>query len=69
MHMLLLSRRLKEGMVDALLLPSGIAAGVAIGTDSVQVAIALVSGDNEGSLLGAAICDFSIAGLGEVIIF
>ncbi|CAL5224952.1 g7722 [Coccomyxa viridis] len=60
--------RLKEVMEDALLLPSGIAASVAISRDSVQVASGLVSDDDDGSLLGAAMCSFSTSGLDEVII-
>ena len=55
-------------MEDALLLPSGIAASVAISRDSVQVASGLVSDDDDGSLLGAAMCSFSTSGLDEVII-
>ncbi len=61
--------RLKELMGSALLLPAGVAASAVIGKSSVQLATALVSDDNKGSLLGAAVIEFSGDGLEEVVIF
>ena len=56
-------------MGSALLLPAGVAASAVIGKSSVQLATALVSDDNKGSLLGAAVIEFSGDGLEEIVIF
>ena len=61
--------RLEEMLVDAVRLPSGVAAKVAGHTSSIQLAAALISDDSQGRLLGAMCIEADTDGLQEVVIY
>ena len=61
--------RLKEMLVDAVRLPSGVAAKVAEHSSSIQLAAALISDDSQGRLLGAMCIEADMNGLQDVVIY
>ena len=55
--------------MDAVRLPSGVAAKVAMHTSSVQLAAMLVANDNHDELLGAMCVEIDMNGLQEAVIY
>ena len=60
--------RLGELLVEAVRLPSGVAAKVAGHTSSIQLAAVLISDDSQNPLLGGMYVEVDMNGLCEVIV-
>ena len=61
--------RLDEMLVDAVRLPSGVAAKVAGQNTSIQLAAALISDDSQYGLLSAMRIEIDVQGLQDVVMY